>query len=65
MMNNHIQRNNNSYIKHFINTFLFSIFLGFYSIKIFIHSIFPFLFIDSDIEVIKYGSDYIKLIYKE
>ena len=54
-----------SYIKHLINTFLFSIFLGFYSLKILIHSIFPFLFIDADIEVIKYGSDYIKLIYKE
>ena len=65
MMNNHLQRNDMSYIKHFIKTFLFSIFLGFYSLKILIHSIFPFLFIDADIEVIKYGSDYIKLIYKE
>ena len=64
-MNEHLIHNNKTYIKHFINTFLFSIFLGYYSLKIFIHSFIPFLFIDVDIEVIKYSTEYIKKIYKD
>ena len=64
-INNHLINKNTTYIKHFINTFLFSIFLGIYAFKIFIHSFLPFLFIDVDIEVIKYGSEYIKIIYKD
>jgi hypothetical protein len=64
-INEHLINNNTTYIKHFINTFLFSIFLGVYAFKIFIHSFLPFLFIDVDIEVIKYGSEYIKVIYKD
>ena len=64
-INNHLINKNTTYIKHFINTFLFSIFLGIYAFKIFIHSFLPFLFIDVDIEVITYGSEYIKIIYKD
>lgn len=64
-MNQHLINNNITYIKHFINTFLFSIFLGVYAFKIFIHSFLPFLFIDVDLEVIQYGSEYLKIIYKD
>ena len=64
-INEHLINNDITYIKHFINTFLFSIFLGIYAFKIFIHSFLPFLFIDVDIEVIQYGSEYIKIIYKD
>ncbi len=64
LFNKHPKEMNMDYSTHFINTFLLGTYIGMSSIKIIIHSIFPFLFKNTENEVIKYSDNYLKLIYK-
>ncbi len=65
LFNKHLKEVNMDYRTHFINTFLLGTYIGVSSIKIMIHSIFPFLFENTENEVIKYSDYYLKLIYKD
>lgn len=59
----HPKEDKMTYIQHFLNTFFLGTYLGFNSVKIIIHSIFPFLFINCDNDCIKYSDNYINIVY--
>lgn len=65
IFNKHPREINMNYSTHFISTFLLGTYIGVSSIKIMIHSIFPFLFENTENEVIKYSDNYLKIIYKD